>query len=209
MSHGVVANGGMRYNGRWWDLSGATVYCEKNWGAAFPKKWWWCQANAFDQYVDMTFTAVGARRLIAQLYEETIGLLAVHVNGVLYEFSNWNCKTLCWEVDKWGSWYASAKSRTGHEISMSARTDDQGAYVLGPSAIGMVYNVRDAAYGELFVSLREPSGKFIVQNAKCVCAQVEIGGGPWEDTWNASVKPLSQPLRGIINFGARKIETSL
>jgi len=40
--HAVV--GGERY-----DLEGATAYAEKNWGAGFPKSWWWGQAQGFDR----------------------------------------------------------------------------------------------------------------------------------------------------------------
>ncbi|CAA9497074.1 MAG: hypothetical protein AVDCRST_MAG45-1071 [uncultured Solirubrobacterales bacterium] len=29
------------------DLDGATAYAEKNWGAAFPGRWWWGQAHGF------------------------------------------------------------------------------------------------------------------------------------------------------------------
>jgi Tocopherol cyclase len=31
------------------DLDGATAYAEKNWGAGFPRAWWWGQANGFDR----------------------------------------------------------------------------------------------------------------------------------------------------------------
>ena len=30
------------------ELDGATVYAEKNWGAGFPRRWWWGQAHGFD-----------------------------------------------------------------------------------------------------------------------------------------------------------------
>jgi hypothetical protein len=30
------------------DLDGATAYGEKNWGAGFPRRWWWGQAQGFD-----------------------------------------------------------------------------------------------------------------------------------------------------------------
>lgn len=29
-------------------LDGSSVYAEKNWGASFPPRWWWGQADAFD-----------------------------------------------------------------------------------------------------------------------------------------------------------------
>ena len=30
------------------DLGGATAYGEKNWGTGFPRRWWWGQAQGFD-----------------------------------------------------------------------------------------------------------------------------------------------------------------
>jgi hypothetical protein len=30
-----------------WDLSGATAYAERNWGAGFPSRWWWGEAHDF------------------------------------------------------------------------------------------------------------------------------------------------------------------
>jgi hypothetical protein len=72
----------------------------------------------------------------------------------------------------------------------------------------MIPNVRDAAYGTLTVSLRSPDGRIVLNNAVCKTAQVEVGGGLWEETWTANVKPLSQPLRGAINFGSQKVKTT-
>lgn len=31
------------------ELDGATAYGEKNWGGAFPRRWWWGQAHGFDR----------------------------------------------------------------------------------------------------------------------------------------------------------------
>ena len=31
-----------------WSLDDATLYCERNWGAGFPQRWWWGQAHDFD-----------------------------------------------------------------------------------------------------------------------------------------------------------------
>jgi hypothetical protein len=33
--------------GERWDLAGATVYAERNWGAGFPARWWWGEAHDF------------------------------------------------------------------------------------------------------------------------------------------------------------------
>jgi Tocopherol cyclase len=208
MGHGIATAGSIVYRGRSWDLAGSMLYCEKNWGSSFPKKWWWLQANQFSDIPDLTLTAVGARRMIGQFYEETIGMIAVHLDGEMYEFSNWSCVDLSWAVEKWGRWQTRASTRTGYIISVDAETKDEGCLVLGPSLGGMIPNVRDASYGTVFVSLSAPDGQIILDRATCRTAQVEIGGGPWDKTWTASVKPLKQPLRGAVNFGSRKVKTS-
>lgn len=209
MAHGVAASGFVEFDGEKHDLSGAVLYCEKNWGGSFPKRWWWVQANTFADVPDLSITAVGARRLIANIYLEDIGMVAIHLNGEMYEFSNWNSTELSWSVSKWGCWQATATSRTGHFVRIHAETIDAGTDVLGPSLDGMIYNVRDAAYGELVVELRAPDGSILLDKVRCSSAQVEIGGGPWDSPWECSVKPLSQPLRGMINMGSAKVRTSL
>ena len=44
---GLVA-GEARIGGESVPLDGARVYMEKNWGRAFPERWWWGQADAFE-----------------------------------------------------------------------------------------------------------------------------------------------------------------
>jgi tocopherol cyclase len=209
MAHGIAAAGSsVLYDGECWDLSGAALYCEKNWGAAFPSKWWWVQANAFPDIPDLTVTALGARRSIAGLYEEEIGMVAVHLHGELYEFSNWSSRSLSWKVSPWGAWTASAVARTGHTVMLRASTSGPGANVLGPSAEGMIANVHDAAYGDIVLTLRTPNGHVLLDGVACSIAQVEIGGGPWEEEWVVDVRPLRQPLRGMINLGSgEKVQT--
>ena len=44
-----VARGHAVINGEEWDLDGARVYAEKNWGrGGFPAEWWWGQAQGFE-----------------------------------------------------------------------------------------------------------------------------------------------------------------
>lgn len=87
MAHGVASGGSIRYGDTTYSLAGARVYAEKNWGASFPARWWWVQANAFADYPDLTVTALGAtRRVLGRA--ETLGMIAVHFNGVLHEFAN-------------------------------------------------------------------------------------------------------------------------
>ena len=51
---GWVDWGGCRYN-----FTNAPVYAEKNWGAGFPKKWFWVQATGFEGEPDAALTCVG------------------------------------------------------------------------------------------------------------------------------------------------------
>lgn len=47
---GGRASGTAVVGGQEWDLDGAQVYAEKNWGAeGFPQAWWWGQAHGFDE----------------------------------------------------------------------------------------------------------------------------------------------------------------
>lgn len=47
---GGTVFGSARIGDQVWDLDGATVYAEKNWGReGFPESWWWGQAQGFEQ----------------------------------------------------------------------------------------------------------------------------------------------------------------
>jgi Tocopherol cyclase len=45
---GAAVEGGGRIGEAEVDLAGATAYAEKNWGAGFPRRWWWGQAHGFE-----------------------------------------------------------------------------------------------------------------------------------------------------------------
>lgn len=206
IAHGVVTSGYIDYQSRRINVAGAVVYCEKNWGTTFPRKWWWVQANAFLGRPDLTLTAVGSTRDVIG-FEEIVGMIAVHVDGKLYEFANWNCTILSWNVHAWGSWRAEAVSRSGHRIVFEASTQERAVEVLGPSRNGMVYNVWDNARGKLIVNLVDGAGNAILDGVRCEIAQVEVGGEAWEGKWEASVRPLPQPVRGIVNLLNGKVST--
>lgn len=87
MAQGVVKEGYVSVDGERKDVSGALAYCEKNWGSAFPRRWWWIQAGLFEDVPDLTVTALGSTR-ITLAWEEVVGIVAVHYEGKLYEFAN-------------------------------------------------------------------------------------------------------------------------
>jgi tocopherol cyclase len=45
---GGKASGTVTCGDQRWTFNGATLYCERNWGAGFPRRWWWGQAHDFD-----------------------------------------------------------------------------------------------------------------------------------------------------------------
>ncbi|MHA7652684.1 tocopherol cyclase family protein [Mycobacterium sp. ML4] len=54
---GGKASGSVTHQGRRWEFTDATLYCERNWGAGFPLRWWWGQAHDFgDADVSVAFS---------------------------------------------------------------------------------------------------------------------------------------------------------
>lgn len=72
--------------------------------------------------------------------------------------------------------------------------------VLGPSKRGMVYNVRDNSKGRMTLTLRDADGMAVLEGVETLAAQVEVGGEPWSERWEASVRPMPQPLRALVNL---------
>ncbi|CAN8074357.1 unnamed protein product [Agarophyton chilense] len=198
MAHGVITRGYIRCANKEVDVSGGLVYCEKNWGRSFPRRWWWVQANAFKDEPDLCILALGAVRNVL-FRSETIGMISVHYKGKMYEFAPWACEYVKWDVDEWGSWKASAKALAGHEMIIEAYTKEPPVQVLGPSTGGMVFNVRDCSRGELTATLKDKDGEIILDHIKCRNAQVEVGG-EWDGRWVAEVPPFACILRYLIHF---------
>lgn len=52
---GGRVEGDVRAGTKTFSLDGATAYVEKNWGSAFPDRWWWGQADDFSEDVCVAF----------------------------------------------------------------------------------------------------------------------------------------------------------
>jgi tocopherol cyclase len=59
MAHGL-ATGWIDWNGKRYDFTNAPAYGEKNWGRAFPQKWFWLNCNGFNNEPDLALTQVVA-----------------------------------------------------------------------------------------------------------------------------------------------------
>ncbi|MCG6567311.1 tocopherol cyclase family protein [Tessaracoccus sp. ZS01] len=85
---GGTADGGAVVDGERWDLSGAAVYGEKNWGrAGFPESWWWGQAHGFaEEEVCVAFA--GGEVTAGPLRTEVTGLVVRLPDGAVLRLGN-------------------------------------------------------------------------------------------------------------------------
>jgi tocopherol cyclase len=182
----------------------APAYAEKNWGGAFPAKWFWIQCNAFADEPTLSVTAVAGVREVLIL-KENVGLIGIHHQGQFYEFLS--TKTdFTWQVEPWGYWQVTARSYS-HRVVITGRAHDEGAWVRVPTREGLQFFCRDTTHGELHIQLwdclgvkgdgdsfgrlrhREASsreafqGNRLILEATSQLAGLEVGGGPWDERW--------------------------
>lgn len=181
MAHGL-ATGWIDWQGQRYAFESAPLYAEKNWGGAFPQKWFWIQCNAFDRCPDLTLTAVGGRRKVLG-WSESVGLVGLHYDGRFYEFAPWN-STVGWEVKPWGQWHIWAESDRWL-VDVSGTTANPPAWVRVPTERGLVFNCRDTTRGDLVVALREKSTNQLILQACSPLAGLETGGDEWDEVWRS------------------------
>ena len=68
-----------------WTFSGAEIYAEKNWGAGFPERWWWGQAQGFER--PDVCVAFGGGRLTAGPLAITVGGAVIRVGDTVIRFA--------------------------------------------------------------------------------------------------------------------------
>ncbi|GAB0497553.1 hypothetical protein MMPV_008888 [Pyropia vietnamensis] len=193
------------------DVTGWWVYAEKNWGSAFPRRWWWLTAP----FPWGSVTAVGATRRLGPA-EEVVGLISVTAGGVLYEFANWSATRLTWSVGWARGWTATATAYTGHTVVVSGVTmvgtaaEQAGVAVAGPDAGGgMGVPIRDALSGRVRVEVRAPpsAGGGVLVAGVCGGGGMLEVGGDWADAvardddevWAVTVSGLPAVVRGVVN----------
>lgn len=182
MAHGL-ATGQMRWRGRDYDFENAPVYAEKNWGGAFPEKWFWLQCNAFASEPSLSITAAGGVREVL-LWKENAGIIGIHYQGQFYEFLSFKT-AFTWHVEPWGYWQLTACSHQ-HRAIITGIAKDNGTYVRVPTKEGMQFLCRDTTHGELRVQMWEIESDRPVLDATSQLAGLEVGGGPWHELW---IKP--------------------
>ncbi len=178
MAHGL-ATGWIEWQGEKYQFTDAPAYSEKNWGTSFPKKWFWINCNSFTNTYNLALTAAGGVR---QVFwgEELVGMIGIHYQGQFIEFVPENSQ-VSWQIQPWGKWRMEA-IKGDLVVTLIGTTDLPGTYVRTPTAKGLVFNCRDTTKGKLSLKLRY-QGKIIL-NANSCLAGLEIGGSPWDETFN-------------------------
>ncbi|NJR65446.1 MAG: tocopherol cyclase [Leptolyngbyaceae cyanobacterium CRU_2_3] len=186
MAHGL-ATGWIEWNGQRYDFSKAPAYGEKNWGGAFPQKWFWLNCNLFEEASDLALTAGGGRRGILG-WMESVAMIGIHYRGKFYEFAPWNSQ-VNWEINPWGYWHMHAKNDR-HEIELTGTTHHSGTPLRAPTAAGLAFCCRDTMQGKLSLTLREKQGQnynLLLQANSHLCG-LEIGGSPWLEPWRSQTR---------------------
>ncbi|MBE9080189.1 tocopherol cyclase family protein [Romeria aff. gracilis LEGE 07310] len=192
MAHGL-ASGWVEWRGQRYDFQDAPAYAEKNWGGAFPSKWFWLQCNAFDGEPHLSLTAAGGLRQVLG-WQEEVGLIGLHYRGRFYKFLSTEAE-LTWQVQPWGHWQMTAKHERTRLI-LTGHTRDPGTLVRVPTRDGLQFHCRDTTHGQLHLQLWETpatgSPERLILNAHSPLAGLETGGSPWPEPWLKPVHP--QPI---------------
>lgn len=205
MAHGV-ASGWFEWGGKRYEFRDAPAYAEKNWGGGFPSKWCWIQCNSFDGEAGASVTAVGARRSLLAVpgFEEDVGMIGIHYRGEFIELVPWE-GPVTWEVEPWGRWRIQAANAKYEAVTEADTTPDAGTPLRAPTATqGLAPFCRDSFFGRVKLTLWQLDGRG--QRSQVPLAQltsstaaVEVGGGPWWDTWQATAR-MQEPFGSLVKL---------
>ncbi|MFO7033063.1 tocopherol cyclase [Limnospira fusiformis CCALA 023] len=177
MAHGW-ATGSIDWNGTLYQFTNAPAYGEKNWGGAFPRKWFWVNCNCFDHIPDLALTAGGGKRSLLW-WIESVAMVGIHYRGQFYEFVPWNAQ-VHWQIAPWGDWHIQADNGQ-FQVSLQATTTYPGTPLRAPTHHGLQFCCRDTMKGEVTLQLRQQR-RLILEAHSSLCG-LETGGGPWDETW--------------------------
>ncbi|MDH6059052.1 tocopherol cyclase family protein [Chrysosporum bergii ANA360D] len=184
MAHGL-ASGWIDWNGKIYEFTNAPAYGEKNWGGAFPQKWFWLNCNSFDGEPDLALTAGGGKRGVLW-WMESVAMIGLHYQGKFYEFVPWN-GTVEWDIQPWGRWQMTGRN-LDYEVKLTGITDLPGTPLRAPTANGFLFCCQDTMQGKLNLELRKLSDRkshTILTAHSSVCG-LEIGGSSWDNSWQSS-----------------------
>ena len=170
------------------------------------------QCNAFDGYDRLSVTAGGGTRKIPLGQTESLGMVSISCDGVFYEAVPWT-GSMEWDVDCWGKWILNGRCTSGKrlfEAEVRATCNQPGVTLRAPTQNdGLAYFCRDSFLADTTLSLWalrwdddakdyvRVDGPPIIDCATSKQGGVEVGGGPWWDTWKATSN-MKQPMRSLV-----------
>lgn len=181
MAHGW-ATGWANWQGQQYEFEQAPAYAEKNWGSAFPERWFWMQCNAFDAMPNLTVTAAGGlRQLLGS--KETVGLVGIHVHDEFIGLSSLQA-AMTWEVGSWGTWRLTGQDHR-YRVLLQGKAEHPPAVVRVPTLTGLQFDCWDTAKGQLWVQVwrRQSHGDVLILDAASSLAGLEVGGQGWQQPW--------------------------
>lgn len=184
MAHGL-ATGWIDWNGKRYEFTNAPAYSEKNWGGAFPQKWFWLNCNLFDEQPDLALTAGGGRRGVLW-WMESVAMIGIHYQGKFYEFVPWNSQ-VSWNISPWGRWQMQAKNDQ-FEVELLGTTSHPGTPLRAPTENGLIFCCRDTMRGDVSLQLKKlynHKSEIILKAHSSQCG-LEVGGSPWDKSWLSS-----------------------
>lgn len=172
---GGVADGYAVVGEERWELDGAEVYAEKNWGReGFPDSWWWGQAHGFDD-VGTSVAFAGGQVSAGPLRTEVTGLVVRLPDGRVVRLGNPVASPVqarvtdtTWELDGRGG---------GWRIKVRATAPLSAAHVLPvplPSQRRNTAGALEHLAGQLDVEVRR--GDRVVWRGHSDLAGLEHGG---------------------------------
>ncbi|MGF1523644.1 MAG: tocopherol cyclase family protein [Leptolyngbyaceae cyanobacterium] len=182
MAHGL-ATGWAEWQGQRYEFTQAPAYAEKNWGGAFPERWFWIQCNAFEDEPDLTVTAVGGLRQVLGRHE-TVGLVGLHVKGQFISLSSLHAP-IRWKVASWGAWEVEAWDHR-YRVVLQGKAAENPAKVRVPTLAGLQFECWDTTRGHLHIEVWERSvstSEQLLVKAESTLAALEVGGQGWEQGW--------------------------
>ncbi len=184
MAHGL-ATGWIEWQDQHYEFARAPAYSEKNWGGAFPQKWFWLNCNCFKDEPELALTAGGGRRGVLW-WMESVAMVGIHYQGKFYSFMPWNSQVY-WDIDPWGRWHMQAHTHQ-FSVELVATTSRPGTRLRAPTEQGLVYACQDTMHGNLILQLQERRGsrsKLLLEAHSSLCG-LETGGG-WQGPWRSGL----------------------
>ncbi|MBD2103642.1 tocopherol cyclase family protein [Leptolyngbya sp. FACHB-261] len=185
MAHGW-AEGWIEWRGQRYEFRQAPAYGEKNWGGAFPQKWFWLNCNGFTAEPNLALTSGGGLRgfgIPPVQVLESVAMVGIHYEGKFYSFMPGD-RVVC-DIQPWGHWQVTAENRF-HRVRLIGSSQRPGTALRAPTERGLVFCCRDTMYGQVEILLEARSGlgwQTVVQ-ARSDQGGLETGGGPWDGPWH-------------------------